>query len=208
MQKVHHIDSAHARPRLYHIDILRMLACLFVVLMHSPIPSDNANGPFLVALGYFTAPCIGLFFMVSGYLLLPVKEGYSEFIRHRFSKVIGPTLFWTAIYILFRIYKSSENFDLARSVFSIPLSAQGNGVLWFMYTLVGLYLLAPILSAWLEKTSQKDLQIVLSLWGLTLCYPILEQWIDVNETNTGVLYYFSGYAGYFLLGFYLKLYPI
>lgn len=186
------------------LDILRIIACLMVVLMHSPIPSDNATGQFLVALSYLTAPCIGLFFMVSGALLIPVKGDYSSFIRKRLGKVVMPTSFWTAVYIGFNIYNSQSELNIFRMFCSIPFSAQGHGVLWFMYTLIGLYLIAPILSAWLRDAKQSEVEIVLALWGITLCYPMLEYFIDVNGSTTGVLYYFAGYAGYFLLGWYLK----
>lgn len=189
------------------LDIIRVIACAMVVATHSPIPSANANGAFLAALSYLTAPCIGLFFMASGSLLLPVKEEYTSFIRRRFGKVIWPTLFWTLTYVAVNIYKTPENVKIARTLLSIPFAAQGHGVLWFMYTLAGLYLLSPVISAWLEKAEKKDLEIVLSLWAVTLCYPILEQWLEINEGNTGILYYFGGYAGYFLLGFYLKKHP-
>lgn len=195
------------RQRDVSLDIIRVVACVFVVAMHSPMPSDNANGIFLVALSYFTAPCIGLFFMVSGALLLPVKEEYPTFLKKRFGKVLWPTLFWTVIYIALNIYKTPESVNIIATVMSIPLSAQGHGVLWFMYTLAGLYLLAPILSGWLQCAGKKDIQIVLSLWCVTLCYPIFEQWLMINESVTGILYYFGGYAGYFLLGYYLKKYP-
>lgn len=195
------------KSRDISLDIIRVIACAMVVAMHSPIPSANANGAFLSALSYFTAPCIGLFFMVSGALLLPVKEDYTACIRRRIGKVIWPTLFWTLIYVAINIYKTPENINITKTLLSIPFSAQGHGVLWFMYTLVGLYLLAPILSAWLDKARKMDLQIVLSLWCITLCYPILEQWIMINESNSGILYYFGGYAGYFLLGFYLRKFP-
>lgn len=53
------------------LDIIRVLACVMVVFMHAPLPSAQVNGMFLSSLSYFTAPCIGLFFMVSGALLLP-----------------------------------------------------------------------------------------------------------------------------------------
>lgn len=188
------------------LDIIRVIACILVVSMHSPIPSPNANGVFLSALSYFTAPCIGLFFMVSGALLLPVRENYTTFLKHRFGKVIVPTLFWTAIYITINVYNAPDYGNLAKTVFSIPFSAQGNGVLWFMYTLAGIYLLAPIVSSWLEKAGKKDVEMVLLLWTITLCYPILELLVDINTSDTGILYYFGGYAGYFLLGFYLKKY--
>lgn len=195
------------RQREVSLDIIRIMACIFVVAMHSPMPSDNANGVFLTALSYFTAPCIGLFFMVSGALLLPVKEEYSPFLKKRFGKIIWPTLIWTLVYIVLNIYKNPFSINIIETIISIPFSAQGHGVLWFMYTLAGLYLLAPILSGWLRHACKKDLQVALTLWGITLCYPILEQWVIIEKGSTGILYYFGGYAGYFLLGYYLKKYP-
>lgn len=178
-----------------------------VVLMHSPIPTDDAPGPFLAALSYLTAPCIGLFFMVSGALLLPVRQSYPAFLRRRMGKVLGPTLFWTAVYIAYKLYQAPDSIDLIHTVISLPFVPQGNGVLWFMYTLIGLYLLAPVLSPWIETATRRDMQIVLALWAVTLCYPIIGHWAIINESNTGILYYFGGYAGYFLLGCYMRRYP-
>ena len=59
------------KQRDLSLDLMRVMACCMVVLMHSPIPSANANGLLLSSLSYVTTPCIGLFFMVSGALLLP-----------------------------------------------------------------------------------------------------------------------------------------
>ncbi|WP_290083646.1 acyltransferase [Paramuribaculum intestinale] len=189
------------------LDIIRLLACFMVVVMHSPLPSANANGQFLVALSYFTAPCIGLFFMVSGALLLPVKTDYFTFLRRRFGKVAVPTVVWSLIYIALQLYYSKSEINVLQAVASIPFSAQGEGVLWFMYTLCGLYLLAPILSGWLERATKREVEFVLLLWAVTLCYPLLRLWFSVNDSDTGPLYYFGGYAGYFLLGYYLRRYP-
>lgn len=63
------------KKRNYQLDLIRVIACLMVVIMHSPLPTDKSNTIFLNILNYSTAPCIGLFFMVSGALLLPIKEG-------------------------------------------------------------------------------------------------------------------------------------
>lgn len=195
------------KERDISLDIIRIIACFMVVLMHSPVPSEKASGPFLAALSYFTAPCIGLFFMASGALLLPVKTDYVSFIKKRFSKILVPTLLWSIIYVIVNLYHSESEINILQRFASLPFSPQGEGVLWFMYTLSGLYLLAPILSAWLEKASQRELQIVLSLWCITLCYPILDCCVILNTTTSGILYYFTGYAGYFLLGYYLRKYP-
>ncbi|MBD5269313.1 MAG: acyltransferase [Bacteroides sp.] len=190
------------------LDLLRILACMMVVFMHSPVPSSNAYGPFLSALSYITAPCIGLFFMVSGALLLPVKTDYFTFLNRRFSKIIVPTLIWSLIYIGLNLYESKSEINLLQQLGSLPFSNQGSGVLWFMYTLAGLYLLAPILSTWVQQATKRELQCVLGLWGITMCYPLI-QFIGLitNTSTTGILYYFGGYAGYFLLGYYMRRFP-
>ena len=58
-------------------------------------------------------------------------------------------------------------------LFSIPFTAQGHGILWFMYTLAGLYLLVPIVSPWLRNASKHEIEIYLALWLVTLLYPYI-----------------------------------
>lgn len=192
--------------RLPHFDLLRLLACLMIVAMHAPLPGSEGDGLFLSALSYLTAPGIGLFFMVSGALLLPVKTGTKAFLKRRFVKIAIPTAAWTLFYMACNTLLRGEPLTL-RSLLSIPFSAQGTPVLWFIYTLLGLYLLVPILSRWLQAASRSELEFYLCLWGVTLCYPLLKLIVDINTSGTGILYYFTGYVGYFLLGYYLKTYP-
>lgn len=189
------------------INLLRILACLMVIFMHAPLPSEHANGLFLSTLSYLTAPCIGLFFMVSGYLLLPIHTPTEQFIKKRLNKVIFPALFWSLFYLGANAIFQHKEVNWLHSIFSLPFSTQGNPVLWFMYTLIGLYLLAPIISRWIESASRKEMEFYLGLWGISLCYPILSSFLTINQGTTGILYYFTGYAGYFILGSYLKKYP-
>ncbi len=193
--------------RQTYLDIIRITAAMMVIAMHAPIPNDNAVGIFNATLSYLTTPCIGLFFMISGALLLPIKIDYKNFIRKRFSKILWPTVFWSIFYILCDIVCNRHPINILKAVCSIPFSAQGHGVLWFMYTLAGLYLLAPILSSWLLKASRREIEFYLILWAISTCYPILENLLTINTGPTGILYYISGYVGYFLLGYYMKTYP-
>lgn len=192
--------------RAVQYDLIRIIACLLIVMMHAPLPGSKADGLFLSALSYLTAPGIGLFFMVSGALLLPVKTGTGTFLRRRFTKIVIPTVVWTIFYIVCNMIWTSE-MPTWKMLLSIPLSTQGNPVFWFIYTLAGLYLLVPILSQWLKNCSRRGLEFYLCLWSISLCYPLLKFAVDINTSNTGILYYFSGYVGYFLLGYYLKTYP-
>jgi len=72
--------------------------------MHAPIPGEGAteHGPFLVFNSYLTSPCVPLFFMVSGALLLPCKEGITAggYIKKRIGKIVGPTFCFSCFYML------------------------------------------------------------------------------------------------------------
>jgi surface polysaccharide O-acyltransferase-like enzyme len=143
--------------------------------------------------------------MLSGALLLENSLTTQEFLKKRFSKILIPTLVWTLFYLFIRYQGEGISIDsVLISVLSIPFSSQGHGVLWFMYTLAGLYMLTPILSKWLKTASKREVKFYLLLWGITLIYPYLKLWLQVNESNTGILYYFSGFVGYFVFGYYLK----
>lgn len=193
--------------RVLYLDIIRILACVMIIAMHAPIPNTGLSSYVLSIDSLLTAPGIGLFIMVSGALLLPVKMPTGAFLKKRLGKIVGPTIIWTAFYFFIAPYTDTVSSGEGLLIFlSIPFGPQFNGVLWFMYMLAGLYLLAPILSAWLKQASRSEVRFYLFLWGITLCYPVIRNYIGVNETHTGILYYFGGYAGYFLLGYYLKTY--
>ena len=96
--------------------------------------------------------------------------------------------------------------------------------LWYMYMLIGLYLFLPILSAWLKQASKKEVQLFLGIWLFTLCIPYIElaapligftgyggnpSLFGVCDWNVyGTFYYFSGFAGYLILAYYLREYPL
>ncbi len=188
-------DSCIMGKRDYSLDIIRVIACLMIVLMHSPMSGLGTFGFVLCGISYLTAPGIGLFFMVSGALLLKVNAGHpfgtQSFLRRRFTKILVPLVFWSIVGWGLEQY-GVKNTEL--------------GILWFMYCLAGLYLLTPILSSWLSVARIKDVEFYLLLWFVTLCVPFVKLFTIVNESDASWLYYFHGYVGYYVLGFYLQNY--
>ena len=198
-----------SKKRIIYLDVIRILACLMIIAMHAPIPGTGLGSIVLSSDSLLTAPGIGLFIMVSGALLLPVNLTTKDFLCRRLGKVVWPTLIWSFIYWGVAPWTFAVNRGNGlSSLLSIPFAAQFNGVLWFMYMLIGLYLLAPILSSWLVKASRREVEFYLGVWAVTMCYPLIRNLIVVNESNTGILYYFGGYVGYFLLGYYLRHYAV
>ena len=177
------------------LDVIRLIACLMIVLMHSPMPGLGTSGIILSGISYLTAPGIGLFFMVSGALLLKsnVDKSFEThvFLQKRFTKILIPLLFWSFVGWELEKY-GVKNAELS--------------ILWFMYCLAGMYLLTPILSRWLSLANRKEVGFYLIIWLVTLCVPFVKLFLPMNEGDTSWLYYFHGYVGYYVLGFYLKCY--
>lgn len=193
--------------RIVYLDVIRILACFMIVFMHAPIPNTGISSHVLIMDSVLTAPGVGLFVMVSGALLLPVNFSTNIFIRKRLFKLVVPSFIWTLLYMVVGLQSGTIAVSgILKSIISIPFSAQFNGVFWFVYMLIGLYLLAPVISPWLERASRKELEVYLGIWGITLCYPLIRNFVFINQGDTGILYYFGGYAGYFLLGYYLRRY--
>lgn len=196
------------KERDFNLDVLRVMACLMVVFMHSPRPETGLTGIICAGDSLFTEPCIGLFFMISGALLLPVKQPFFQFLKRRLSKIIGPTLFFTAFFVIVKLNRGRIGLeDVPRMILSIPFSPQAHPIVWFMYALTGMYLIAPIITPFLEKANKRELQFVLFSWIVTLAWPLLRLFVDVDNTDGSMLHVFSGYTGYFVLGYYFKKYP-
>lgn len=199
------------KNRIIWMDAVRVVAVLLVLVIHSPLPIGEHN-MFLSVYNYMSAPSIGLFFMISGALLLPLNDSSTKvFYKKRLSKIGFPLIAWSLFYIV--VHAGTDEFSLTyfvQKVMLIPFTPV-EGVLWFVYTLIGLYLLAPIITPWLKQTSQKDLLFALSLWVVTLIFPYINIFLpgfyNINGSITNSFFYFSGYLGYFLMGYYLKQYP-
>lgn len=95
------------KQRTLYLDVIRVVACLMVIAMHAPVSGEGAttHGPFLVLTSYLTAPCVPLFFMVSGALLLPCREGTTAraYLAKRIGKIVGPTVCFSLFYIALNI---------------------------------------------------------------------------------------------------------
>ena len=192
--------------RIIYLDIVRVMACAMIILMHSPFKDVDHSSIVVSTISYMTGPAIGLFFMVSGALLLDNKLTARQFLKRRFSKIAIPTLVFSLIDVFAAVYRGNIELALVpRMILSMPITAQGwYGTIWFMYTLAGLYLLTPILSRWVQKASKREIEFYLLLWIITLVFPLLESFINLDSSQNSLLYHFHGAVGYYILGYYIN----
>lgn len=194
-RKISKPDGTIMKQRILYLDLLRIIACVMIVFMHSQRPGMGIPAWFLSGSSYVTAAGIGLFFMISGALILGKAKTLAEgekldtfsFLKHRLLKIVVPLAFWSLL------YWSLSSID-----------ASGLGVMWFLWTIGGLYLLSPILLRWLQHASLREVELYLCIWGTSLLYPFLKLFMPIGEGDTSWIYYFHGYVGYLILGYYLS----
>lgn len=198
--------------RILYIDNLRVLACFLVILTHSAMSTKEAYGFYAVIVPLVSSPSSELFLTISGALLLPTRVRMKDFYIKRFSKLALPVLFWSIIILLISYSAGRDSIEaILKKLVLIPLSPV-TGVYWFIYTICGLYLLAPIISPWIIASTQKEYLFVILLWLITILLPYTSfLWPDfyvIDGNYYFILNYFGGFIGYMLLGVYLKKYPL
>ncbi len=204
------------REHVHYFDYLRAIAAFFVIYMHvSAFPlraGINADWHFinvLVSLGFTAVP---LFFMMSGYLLLSDEKStdIKSLLKRRLPKLIVPLIFWSLVAIITRLYYtnslSAENiFDTCVSALASPAAVH----LWYVYTLVALYLISPILYGGLKNLSRGGHILVLSIIALVSLKPALQAVLPANLDRFLEIKFITqmGFLGNhlctFILGFYL-----
>lgn len=233
----------NAGNHIVWLDVMRFVAMFTVVCCHCADPFNFFPGEapanigeikfWGAAYGAFLRPCVPLFVMITGALLLPVKGEASVFYKKRIPRVLWPFLIWSVLYNLFPWFTGLLGFSpdvildffpfsgeeatrqslsvSLKNIADIPLNFSLLDVhMWYIYLLIGLYLYLPIFSAWVEKASDRAKLWFLAAWGITTLLPYYYEyvspylWGTCSWNSYGMLYYFAGFNGYLMLGHYLR----
>ena len=142
--------------------------------------------------------------MISGALQLRRDYELGDFLKKRFTRVLWPFLIWSLVYIAYSWYDEELPFygDFWRDTLS-ALHQLRNGAyyhLWYVYMLVGLYLVIPVIGKFVRNAGKNEIKYFLLVWFIVIAFsqPYLSDYWPQIENK-----YFSGYIGYLVLGYYL-----
>ena len=175
------------------IDIIRIFAFIFIVFLHTLNRQFGVD----IWMGGYAVISIGvnLFIMISGYLLLDKTEEAMVFFKKRILNILPLFLVFNIIYIY---------------VGKIPIMPvlKGKAIsashFWYIYMILGLYLLTP----WLQKVlkyAEKETLFVVFLWFLcNILNPYLRYFnlAEIPFSNFPL----TGFIGYYILGYFVKKY--
>lgn len=211
--------------RFFYFDLLRVIACLSVIMIHSSAEfvKQNIGTPdFWVGNVFDSFARVGvpLFVMISGALFLDEQYAYTpkKMISH-IIKIVLFFLFWslcyTLLYNLLIPMVKHEDISIKSLLGSF---IRGHFHLWFCYMIVGLYLIVPLLRLWVKKENIAQVRYFIFLTLIVsmfiprtldfgcLLFPNLSPLKNVIDDMN--ITYVGGYTSYFILGWYLNNFEI
>lgn len=145
----------------WDLEILRIVAILGVVAIHvfplafmHPRLEGTATWNFAVIIQTVSVRCVPMFILVSGALVLAPRmhqAGPWEFYRRRAARMIPAVIFWHLFYLfVIRVLVRGEDLT-AQKVFLNVVDARVYTALYFLWLILGLYLVAPVLASFLAQ---------------------------------------------------------
>lgn len=225
-------NPSETTQREVWVDWLRVFACLLVMIVHSSEPFylngydtlilTDADLAWASAIDSAARMSVPLFVIASAYLLFPLRYSAGEFCRKRAIRILIPFVLWSVIYAVFNGNAWS---NLKYLLLNFNFSASH---LWFVYMLLGLYIIMPILSPWAKQVGKTELKVYIGIWLFTTILPLVRDcmtqghvsftygptyiprqadyplWGECSWNPNGTFYYMSGCMGYLLVGLYLR----
>lgn len=211
--------------RIQYLDVLRCVACLAVVMIHVSMSFTDATyfsvdfwiGNVLESVSRVGVP---LFVMISGALLLDERHYFSEKKNvSRILKMAGFYFSWSLFYcILLASFSIMKGNGVPKFRDLMAQFVKGYYHLWFIYLIIGIYIILPFLRLWVNKKNSNMVFRFICIafvyyFFVSYCFQILDAFgVDIEMAQTALplfnLQYFGGYTAYFILGWYLHNFEI
>jgi surface polysaccharide O-acyltransferase-like enzyme len=185
-----------------NIKLLTIIATYLVILLHTAaIPFSTFHSAWSVAVMYDVLGRISfpLFLLIAGYISLNKNESLLSTLRTRVLDMLLPLIAWTVIYFIYNrtINDSTTTFSLL-DLLSTPAYEH----LWFIYTLILLFLVTPLLNTFIQHGSRQRINYIITVWfAIASVYMlfdnfkeyVLENHPATTHSNIDMVVYLSGF---------------
>ena len=187
------------KTRNINLDLIKVLACIGVVLLHTTMIGFKETGSWnlLTYLYYLGTYSIPLFFMVNGYLLLGKRNITYSYILQKIKWILITVSSWTFIVWLF---KRDFAVNPIKKIIGSLLQKGYFSQFWFFGALILIYLCLPILRKFLNSkrsylyilSSLVTIGLVFELANMVFQMPLQSYVIQTFRLWTWFFYYILG----------------
>lgn len=200
-----------------YMDVLNVLSCFAVVVLHCTtvvyVNQGDVQWFVSVALQSLFMFAVPVFFMISGANLVGYRSRYSTkvFFQKRLKRVLMTLVsFSFFIYVLSCLVPAqlglpSRSFSLFGFI-NLFLTNQICDVYWFMYSILILYLITPLLACFASNKRLLEYAICLCVVS-TAVIPFANRFVSNHDLfSVFAVPYLTGAIMYYLIGYYIVTY--
>lgn len=214
------------KRRVAYADALRIIATFGVILIHAAanvMTSCRAGAdPWMLAnvISAVVRFSVPVFFMISGiFFLNPEKEiAPKKLWKKNVLRLFVALVFWGFAYELYPMFFVKHEtgvfpWEEVMPALGRVITADGHFHLYFIYLMLGIYIVTPILRVFTRQATRRQLEYFILLWFIlsgvvptvTALLPIpgLDNWARQMQISLPL-----GYVGYFISGYYLNKYEL
>lgn len=177
------------KNRLYYLDIINIIACIAVVVMHCTdrrnVIGSGIGWNLSVVLQALCIWAVTAFFMISGANLLEYRKKYSTklFLKKRILRVVCPFLVWSVIYAFWKCQTGQLEIHNVYEFLQMFMNNEILSIFWFFYTLIPAYFCIPVLSLVIDQKNKKAVWFlfVMGLMNIAI-FPSLKYVTGLNFT--------------------------
>lgn len=198
------------KSRLYYLDMINIIACIAVVIMHCTdrrhLIGSGIGWNLSVLLQALCIWAVTAFFMISGANLLEYRKKYntSTFLKKRVLRIVFPFIVWSVIYALWKNHTGQLKIHGLYEFAQMFMENKILSIFWFFYTLIPAYFCIPFLSLLVDRKDKKLCWFLVLLGGLNIAvFPLLQ---SLTGLNFSLIRFPIGYSPVclLLLGWLLK----
>ena len=220
------IQMENSNKRIIYADLLRIIATFAVIVLHVSAsewydtPVKDFNWQIYNLYDSLVRWSVPIFVMLSGMFFLnpekfiPTSNIIKKYIFRILLAIIVWGLFYQAYEIIGKFIFKNESITFKRIIVAfekIPFGPPWYH-LWYLYMLIGLYLLTPIYRIFVKNAEEKYIRYLLILFFLFgLVLPFLKKVLLHFDSRLNINFEISeliNYSGYYFAGYYFSKYPI
>ena len=194
--------------RIIWADACRVLAVFGVIVLHASgevfYGYGKVSNDYWLSANFWDSlfrVAVPLFAMLSGFLLLKSDQQLTfrlHSVVKRVGRVFIPLLTWSVIYLLWLNHAADSSINLMEWLHKF-LAEPVMYHLWFVYMIVGLYILIPILQV-IFHAIEADFQLAWYFFGVWFVINSLSIYVDMPFLLHMQINSLLNYPGYFILG--------
>lgn len=207
-------EKAGTENRIVYYDFLRIIAICAVIVLHVSAQNFTHAGVDTLQWQAFNLYDsivrwgVPVFVMISGALFLEGEHSIEKLYKRNVARIVMSFVFWSLLYAIKNMLYTHCGWKAALKQF-----LAGQGHMWFLFMIVGLYMIVPLVKPIVKFVELTKYFLLLSLAFtfvvpqainlVSLRYPSISSF--VNSIWSKVYFHFTlGFVCYFVCGYFLS----